>query len=341
LSTAELAYQEHSLPRLQSAIARYLATYRSMPVKPEQVLVTSGTRQSLLLWGSLFADPGQTCLMESPGYLGAVEASQQLGLKLQACTVDENGIRLPAELTSARLLYATPCFQYPTGVPLSTQRREALLQWSQSSGGVIFEDDYDSEFRDNSQPMPALAAQAAQTPDARVVHAGTFSKLIFPAARVGWMILPESCMPEAARLLKALGGGHNTIAQAVVAELLDNGAVSRHLQRARQVYAHRRSATIQALSRCKNLSMKGRHHGSLSMVVHLRQDTPVKALEIALQARELGALPLESLQWQQSIRANQCRELVIGLGNTDSLSLPERIQSLDEAVAEAIKSASA
>jgi len=204
---------------------------------------------------------------------------------------------------------------------------------------VIFEDDYDSEFRDNSQPMPALAAQAVRTPDARVVHAGTFSKLIFPAARVGWMILPESCMPTAARLLKALGGGHNTIAQAVVAELLDNGAVSRHLQRARQVYTHRRNAIIQALSTCRNLSIEGKHHGSLSLVVRLRQATPAKALDKALQARQLGALPMERLHWERSTQQKQCHDLVIGLGNTDSLSLPTRIQSLDEAVAEAMASA--
>lgn len=348
LSPAELGYQERSLPRLQEAIARHLATYRSMPVSPEQVLVTSGTRQSLLLWASLFGDPGDSVLMESPGYLGAVEAFRQQGLIIQACAVDSGGLcppdlnddaagSTPCNSSAARLLYTTPCFQYPTGVPLSTERRALLLDWSRRTGAVIFEDDYDSEFRDSSQPMPALAAQAD---GARVVHAGTFSKLMFPAARVAWMILPEACMPIASRMLRALGGGHNTVAQATVAELLDNGTVTRHLQRARQVYAHRRAVTMQALSYCQNLSVQGDHHGSLSLVVTLKQPTPVKGLEHALRTRHLGALVLERLQWERRVMPRHCRALVLGLGNAESLSLPETIQRLDEAVGEASAGAS-
>ena len=333
LPAAELGYRQQPLERLQNAIARYLATYRSLQVAPSQILITASTRQSLLLAASLYADPADRAWVETPGYPGAVEAFTQQGLKLSACEVDAHGLRWPANAEPPRLIYLTPCFQYPTGVALSAERRAALLAMSRTHGTILFEDDYDSEFRDDTQPRPSLAAGCGA---ARVLQAGTFSKILFPAARVAWLVLPDAQMPAAYRCLRAIGGGHTTVAQAAIAELLDNGTIARHLQRARQVYAGRRARLVQALQQF------GSHEGllvplnvgagSLSLVVALPDAASLSSLETALAEQRLGAVPLERLRWERRT-PDTCKALVLGLGNVQALQIDTAVERLYRAVA--------
>lgn len=292
LKPADLAYQRVSMSALQQSIARYLASYRSLVVNPEQIVVTASTRQSLLLAATLFANPNDIGWIETPGYTGAVDAFRQSGMQLVACPVDESGMTLPSYTQAPALIYTTPCFQYPSGVPLAADRRDQLLALSANHNSVIFEDDYDSEFRDSSQPRPALAAAAGT---ARVLHAGTFSKLMFPAVRVAWLVVPPEHAGVAHRCLKALGGGHNTIAQAAVAELLDNGTLSSHLQRARQIYAKRREGLLQTVASSKMLASSSENVGSLNLVLNLAQAVDRAALEQALFNNGVGPVPLERM----------------------------------------------
>lgn len=331
LGADDLRYRTRPLPQLQAAIARFLASHRSLTVAPERIVVTSSTRQSLMVAASLFADAGDAAWMETPGYLGAVDAFRQLGLALEPCPVDGAGLRLPARRPAPRLIYLTPGFQFPTGVALGAERREALLALSAQAGTVIFEDDYDSEFRDSTQPRPALAAAAG---DARVLHAGTFSKLLFPAARVAWLVVPEPHVDGANRCLRALGGGHATHAQAAVAELLDSGAIVRHLQRARAVYARRRDALNAALSALPQVAEPARHDGALNQVVPLVRPLDRTAVEDALARHRIGAVTLERLRWDRP-RVRTCRALVLGLGNVDQLALPDAVERLGAALGEA------
>jgi GntR family transcriptional regulator/MocR family aminotransferase len=334
LPASLLAYQDASLPALQQAIARYLASYRSLVVTPEQIVVTSSTRQSLLLAAALFADHGDTAWIEAPGYAGAVDAFAQMGLKLRACRVDEQGMVPANKSQPPALIYTTPCFQYPTGVPLSASRREQLLALSAASGAVIFEDDYDSEFRDDSQPRPALAANAGR---ARVLHAGTFSKLMFPAVRVAWLVVPSALTDTAHNCLRSIGGGHNIVAQAAVAELLDNGTISRHLQRARQIYAQRRQALLEQIDNSRILHTDGQQIGSLNLVLKLHSPVDRTALEAALNDHEVGAIALENLHWNRK-RQTHCQALVLGLGNIESLQIPRTFGQLESAIAAAGRS---
>ena len=324
-----LTYQDSSLPLLQHAISRYLATYRSLVVSPEQIVVTSSTRQSLLLAAALFADPNDLAWVETPGYTGAVEAFSQMGLQLQACPVDQYGMVQPAASGTPAIIYTTPCFQYPTGAPLGTSRREQLLALSSRCGAIIFEDDYDSEFRDDSQPRPALAANAGQ---ARVLHAGTFSKLMFPAIRVAWLVVPRSQATTAHECLRSLGGGHNTIAQAAVAELFANGAISRHLQRARQIYSQRRQSLLQQIDGSNLLRATGDQIGSLNLVLELHTPVALEKLELELHRHEVGAVPIERLYWNRS-GPTRCSALVLGLGNVESLQIPQKFGQLERAIA--------
>ena len=361
-----LGYRDGAPLRLREAIARHLAVYRSLVVDPARIVVTSGTRQSLLLAAALFADAGETAWVETPGYRGAVDAFRAQGLRLRDCAIDAEGA-IPPTGPPPRLVYLTPCFQYPLGMPLSPARREAFLALSARHGTVLFEDDYDSEFRDDAQPRPALAARAAEG-SARVLHAGTFSKLIFPAARVAWLVVPEGHAERAGHVLRGLGGGHGTLAQSVVAELLDAGTISRHLQRARQVYARRRQVLLECVAGSERLRLDS--GGGLSAVLSFERAASLEALESALDAERLGAVPLERFRGIAFVETDtgadvvaaanvgggtlqgtaseasaptpapseaeamprRSRKLVLGLGNVDSLALPETFFRLERAV---------
>ncbi len=331
LPATSLDYQDSSYEPLQQSIARYLATYRSLLVEPEQIIVTASTRQSLLLAAALFADHGDVAWIETPGYKGAVEAFSQMGMQLRACPVDAAGLRPLTDREAPAIIYTTPCFQYPTGAPLGADRRETLLELSAQTGAVIFEDDYDSEFRDDSQPRPALAASADF---ARVLHAGTFSKLMFPAVRVAWLAVPKSHAAAAHMCLRSLGGSHNSIAQAAVAELLDSGAISQHLQRARQVYTQRRHALLERVCNSTTLSTVRDHVGSLNLVLKLAEPVAIAALEDALYRHNVGPLPIERLRWDQPA-PDQSSALVLGLGNVESLQMPKAFSQLEHAITEA------
>ena len=172
-ATDHLGYRSQALTETREAIARYLANYRSLHVEPEQIVVTSGTRQSLNLAAALFTDPGDVALVECPGYNGGVDAFRQWGLTVRPARIDQGGMIIPAT-APPNIVYTTPCFQYPFGMPLAADRRQSLLALARDHGTIIFEDDYDSEFRDDTQPRPSLASDAD---GATVLNAGTLSKL--------------------------------------------------------------------------------------------------------------------------------------------------------------------
>lgn len=337
LPTEDLGYRESALPGLQRAIARYLAIYRSLIVEPEQVIVSSSTRQSLALAAMMYANNGDEAWIESPGYPGAVDAFRMMGLNPTAMSIDSQGA-IPL-LSKAKkhpaLIYLTPCFQYPTGAPLSAERRREILVYAGKKGSVIFEDDYDSEFRDTSQARPALASSSAQM-GAVVLHAGTFSKLIFPAARIAWLVVPRSHVNRSNHCLKALGGGSNAIAQAAVAEILNNGSLAKHLQRARVVYTQRRKTLLQELEKLSLIHPPEDTGGSLSLVIRLKRPLSATLLLPELQKLELGVQFIEDLMWDKPA-TDTVQGLVLGLGNVSTLNIPKTVENLNIAMTNARK----
>jgi len=323
----QLGYRSDVPERLQRAIARHLAVYRSLVVDPDRIVVTSSTRQSLLLAAALYGDAGQRAAVECPGYPGAFDAVRAQGLTPCALAIDEQGAVLPDGAAPA-IACLTPCFQYPLGMPMSPARRDAFLDYSARHGTVLIEDDYDSEFRDDVTPRPALAALAEER-GARVLHAGTFSKLIFPAARVAWLVVPGDHADTARGVLRRLGGGHGTLNQAAVAELLERGTVSAHLERARAVYAGRRRVWEACVADGDGLANGG--GGGLCAQVRLAAPVALVRLEAALVDAGLGALPLERFDWAAGV-PRTTRTLVAGLGNVASLQLPAHVARLHAVV---------
>ena len=341
LPATSLGYRPGASLAVRESIGRWLATRRSLVVDPERIVVTSGTRQSLALAALLGADPGDVALVESPGYRGAAEAFAALGLRVRAGAVDAEGLVVPGRRDGSspkspgesrdapRLVYVTPCFQYPSGVALSAARRASLLELSAARGTIVFEDDYDSEFRDAREPRPALAAEADAS-GATVLHAGTFSKLLFPAARVGWLVVPPGWAPRAEACLRTLGGGHGQVLQAAVAGLLDDGSVAAHLRRARAVYLHRGTVLDERVERSAVLRPVRPPGGALGRIVELRRPVPLARLEAALADAGVGAVALERLGLGGP--PELCRALVLGLGNVGALSIPDRLRALERSI---------
>ncbi len=237
------------LPALREAIAEYVGRARAIACTPDQILVVNGSQQALDLAARVLVDPGDVVLMEEPHYRGARTVMKAAGARIETIEVDEHGLRtaeLAQRRTLSRLAIVTPSHQFPTGAVMPLGRRLELLAWARRSGACIFEDDYDSEYRYSGRPIEALAAL---DDSACVLYAATFSKVMFPSLRLGYMILPERLV-EPIRSVKALmdtGGPH--LAQAALVDFIREGHFERHLHRTRTRNASRRAAMLEAIER--------------------------------------------------------------------------------------------
>ena len=237
-------------PALRAAIAGYLARSRGIACGPERVIVTSGTRQTLDLLARLWLDPGDTVAVEDPGYPAAHRVLMAAGARIVPIPVDADGLRvdlLRERTADVKLVYVTPSHQYPTGGVLSLARRWALLAWARERGALVVEDDYDGEFRYGARPVPALAGLEAA--DGGVVaYVGTFSKVLYPALRLGYVVLPSD-MVDRFVAAKAVADHHApTAEQAVLAAFIAESHFERHLARMRRLYAARQAALAEALA---------------------------------------------------------------------------------------------
>lgn len=232
---------------LREAIAAHLRRFRGMDADAERIVITNGAQQALDLVTRVLLAPGDTVLLEEPHYAGARSVFLAAGAKLVVAPVDEEGMQVPEAVrgkTRPKLVYVTPSHQFPTGVVLPLGRRLKLLAWAERTGAIVFEDDYDSEYRYEGRPLPALAALDRAD---LVIYAGTFSKLLFPALRLGYLVLPESLV-EPIRAVKALAdSGTATLEQLTLADFIREGHFHRHLRRSRSRNARRRVVLVEAI----------------------------------------------------------------------------------------------
>ncbi|NEO84567.1 MAG: PLP-dependent aminotransferase family protein [Spirulina sp. SIO3F2] len=232
---------------LRAAIADYLGRSRAVQCSPEQVIIVNGSQQALELIARLTLDAGDWVAVEDPGYLGARYCFAGQGAHLQPVPVDAAGIdvdKLRQYHHPFKLLYITPSHQFPTGVTLSLARRLALLDWAQATGTLILEDDYDGEYRYGDCPIPALQGLDRHH---RVIYVGTFSKILFPALRLGYLVVPPAWIPLVSRA-KWLCDRHSPLlAQYALTDFLVEGHFERHIRRMRQRYDLRRQVLVRAL----------------------------------------------------------------------------------------------
>jgi GntR family transcriptional regulator / MocR family aminotransferase len=230
---------------LRESIAHYLNRSRAVRCEADQVLIIDGSQQALDLTTRLFIDPGDVIAVEDPGYLGARNAFLSQGAELLAVPVDQEGMVVNQLTEKVKLVYVTPSHQFPTGAVLSLPRRLALLAWAKENNALIIEDDYDSEYRYSGRPIPALQGLDQGN---SVIYVGTFSKVLFPSLRLGYMVVPPeliSVFTEARRLASR----HSPmLEQYALQDFIEEGHLERHIRRMRSLYAERRQTLVDALN---------------------------------------------------------------------------------------------
>jgi GntR family transcriptional regulator/MocR family aminotransferase len=231
---------------LRIAIAEYLREARAVRCSPDQVIVVAGAQQAFDLAARLLLDSGDAVWIENPGYGGARAAFLGAGAQLVPVGIDSEGLNVADGLRrrpDARLAYVTPSHQYPLGVTLSLSRRFALLDWAYRAGAWIIEDDYNSEYRYASHPLAALQGLDREN---RVIYVGTFSKVLLPALRLGYMVVPPDLV-EPFIAGRAILSRHSSLRdQAVVADFIAEGHFTTHIRRMRALYAQRQQVLVEA-----------------------------------------------------------------------------------------------
>jgi GntR family transcriptional regulator / MocR family aminotransferase len=228
---------------LQEAVADYLGRSRGVTCTPEQIAIVSGVQEALDLVARTVLNPGDRACMENPGYPGAALVFEAVGASIAPVPVDDEGMQIPGpHLCGVRLAYVTPGHQFPLGVGMSLPRRLALLEWARSTGAVIVEDDYDSEYRYAGRPMPAMQGLDRY---GVVIFVGSFSKVLFPSLRLGYAVLPPDLVDYVAATLSITSRHAPLLEQAVLCDFIADGHFGRHVRRMRGIYAERRAVLLE------------------------------------------------------------------------------------------------
>jgi GntR family transcriptional regulator/MocR family aminotransferase len=330
-AAADLGYGD---PRgsavLREVLASYLRRVRAAAARPEQMVISTGFAQGVnLVLRALAREGGVTCVaFEDPGY-GSVQADETLravmamGLRVAYVPVDEQGLVVSALAASgAQAVVVTPAHQSPTGVVLSPERRHALTGWARRGGGYVLEDDYDSEFRYDQEPVGALQGLA---PD-HVFLLGTASKALAPAVRLGWVHAPAALAPAVAAEKEMSDRGSCTLDQLALATLLTTGRYDRHLRRMRTVYAARRAALTGAFARhAPGVRLTGLAAG-FQAVAPLPPGAGEAAVIAAARDRRVGLHGIGEYRGQPDAPAPAA--LVMGFGNVGERAIEPAVAAI-------------
>lgn len=232
---------------LRAAIAGHLSDWRGVSCDPAQIVVTSGLAEAIALIAQTVLKRGDVVLVEDPGHHILRRSLASNGLTWRPSDVDEHGFdiqRALHESPSARAAAVTPSRQFPLGVTMPLGRRLELLEWSADNGTFVIEDDYDSEYRYQGQPLPALMSLDDR---GRVIYVGSFSKVMFPALRLGFVVMPVPLMTLASAAMSDLGPRASLIAQPVLARFMQDGTFATHIRRMRRLYLRRQRALVSAI----------------------------------------------------------------------------------------------
>jgi len=330
LPASTLGYRQSAgYSPLRTTIAEYLQESRGVHCSPEQVIVVSGTQQAITITAHVLLDPGDHAWIEDPGYSRATGAFRWAGARAVPVPLDAEGLDLEAgraRSEGARLAYVTPSHQYPMGITMSLPRRLELLDWAEQSEAWILEDDYDSEYRYEGRPIAALQG----LDDAgRVIYVGSFSKVLFPSLRLGYLVVPEPLVDTFVRAKSLVDRCPPLVPQMVVTDFIEEGHFERHLRRMRTLYAERQSILIERLNERLgpwldvNADEAGLH---LTAFLDERLDGPTVAE--AIEARDVVAPLLSSY----SARSLDRDGLVLGYAAVDEEAIQRGVERLGDAL---------
>jgi GntR family transcriptional regulator / MocR family aminotransferase len=310
---------------LRRAIAAHLGAARSVRCEPDQVVIVEGAQQGLDLAVRLLLAPGDEAWIEDPGYIGARRVFLSNGVVPVPVPVDGNGLAVERGIEAslnARVAYVTPSHQMPLGVTLSLSRRLALIEWARRANAWILEDDYDSEYRFTDRPLASLQGLDAH---GRVIYVGTFSKVVFPSLRIGYLVVPPDLVDAFVEARMNLGLHSPMIEQAVLADFIDGGHFGRHIRRMLSIYRERRDAFVEAMRAELGGALElGPTDAGIHTVGWLRPGVVDTAVERSAAAQGIDVMPLS----YQSIREPARPALVLGYGGvrpTEMLDCARRL----------------
>jgi GntR family transcriptional regulator/MocR family aminotransferase len=311
LSLGAMAYPDPSgWPPLRAAIAGYVASARGLTCGPAQVFITAGYTGALDLVARVIGGTGARCWIEDPGFFRAREALDIAGIAQVPVPVDDEGIDVQSGIRAApdaALALVTPSHQSPLGMTMSLPRRTALLNWATETGAWIIEDDYYGEFRAKGHPIPALAGQDSR---GRTLYIGSFSKVMIPALRLGYVIVPKTLVPAFKRIASFLIPAPAPATQMALAEFIDQGHFARHIRRMIRLYGERRTALAQALKDVFGDEVRvGMQSNGIHLIAHF--DTELPDTELAVRAAGLGVAALSTWTVSRALRP----ALILGFAN--------------------------
>jgi GntR family transcriptional regulator/MocR family aminotransferase len=309
---------------LREAIAAYLRTARGVRCEAQQIMVVSGSQQALDISARIFLDRGSRVWMEEPGYRFARNVFAVNGCQIVPVPVDYSGLNVAVGIErcrTARAALVTPSHQYPLGVTMSASRRMQLLDWAQNSQSWIFEDDYDSEYRYESMPIASLQGLDSNS---RVIYIGTFSKVLFPSLRLGYLVIPRDLIDRFLAVRLAMDIGPPRFFQSVLADFISEGHFSRHIRRMRLLYSERRRVLIDCIR--KELGFAADVTGGeagMHLSVTLKG---IRDCEVAERAsrQNLWLVPLSTSYIGKASRQG----FILGFGSTAVEEIPNAVRKL-------------
>jgi GntR family transcriptional regulator/MocR family aminotransferase len=318
------------VPELREALADYLGRVRGAAAEPEHMLVCTGFMQGFsLLCRWLRAGGVERVALEDPGWHVHRLIVEQAGLEMTPVAVDREGLRV-ADLAAsgATAVVVTPAHQFPSGAVLSSERRAELIEWAESTEGLIVEDDFDAEFRYDRVAVGALQGLAPE----RVVYIGSASKRLAPGMRLGWLLMPSWLAWPLISAKAIEDGGSEVVGQLALRDFIVRGELDRHVRRMRLRYEQRREAMIRALTRHLPQGRLRDDGGAAGLFETVALPESVDEASLLAAAGERG-VGLEGLSWHRFTHGGP-PGVVLGFGNLSEPAIEQGVRLLAEAFAE-------
>lgn len=321
---------------LRQSIANYLGTARAVRCEPDQVLIVNGSQQALEIATRVLLNQGDRVWIENPSYRLARDVFTLDGCRPEPIPVDKEGLDVSAGIRKcrkARAAFVTPSHQFPLGVTMSASRRLQLVEWARNSGAWIIEDDYDSEYRYQSLPIPSLQGLDNNS---RVVYIGTFSKVLFPSLRLGYIVVPPDLIDRFFTMRRVMDLGPPTFHQQVLADFIDEGHFARHIRRMRVHYGRLRQVLFESLTNnLEDMAEVIGDEAGMHLTLILQNKFRDEEIGWAGARQDLALWPLS-----RSYMGQARQGLILGFGGITEREIPPAVGRLRDLLAERLKAAS-